>query len=303
MLYGLAIVLIPLFLGYLITLKNHRYMAIVNRVVSLCLYLILLVMGISLGQIDNILAELPQIGGTAFSLVVILLLSNIIGLVIYDKLQPMKREKVNQDQLPSRLHLLIDSLKLIGITLLGGIIGYFTKGVVNFPLHASTYVLEVMIFGVGIQLRNSGIPLREVFFNKRGIYTSIVMVASSLIGGVISAFALDLSLAKGLTFASAFGWYSLSSVLVNDAWGPIYGSIAFFNDISREILCLFLVPLFMRQFPSTAVGIGGATSLDCMLPIIQKSGGIQIVPLAISFGFIVNLAAPLLLAVFIGLEG
>ncbi|HDL2136576.1 TPA: lysine exporter LysO family protein, partial [Mannheimia haemolytica] len=269
MLYGLAIVLIPLFLGYLITLKNHRYMAIVNRVVSLCLYLILLVMGISLGQIDNILTELPQIGGTAFSLVVILLLSNIIGLVIYDKLQPMKRDKVNQDQLPSRLHLLIDSFKLIGITLLGGIIGYFTKGVVDFPLHASTYVLEVMIFGVGIQLRNSGIPLREVFFNKRGIYTSIVMVASSLIGGVISAFTLDLSLAKGLTFASAFGWYSLSSVLVNDAWGPIYGSIAFFNDISREILCLFLVPLFMRQFPSTAVGIGGATSLDCMLPIIQ----------------------------------
>ncbi len=47
MLYGLAIVLIPLFLGYLITLKNHRHMAIVNRVVSLCLYLILLVMGIS----------------------------------------------------------------------------------------------------------------------------------------------------------------------------------------------------------------------------------------------------------------
>ncbi|HDL6244142.1 TPA: LysO family transporter, partial [Mannheimia haemolytica] len=204
MLYGLAIVLIPLFLGYLITLKNHRHMAIVNRVVSLCLYLILLVMGISLGQIDNILTELPQIGGTAFSLVVILLLSNIIGLVIYDKLQPMKRDKVNQDQLPSRLHLLIDSFKLIGITLLGGIIGYFTKGVVDFPLHASTYVLEVMIFGVGIQLRNSGIPLREVFFNKRGIYTSIVMVASSLIGGVISAFTLDLSLAKGLTFASAF---------------------------------------------------------------------------------------------------
>lgn len=303
MLYGLAIVLIPLFLGYFIKLKNPRYMACVNKVVNICLYLILLVMGISLGQIDNILTELPQIGSTAFSLVAILLLSNIVGLIIYDKIQPMKRAQVNQDELPSRLHLLMDSFKLIGVTLLGGFIGYFTKGVVDFPLHSSTYILEVMIFGVGIQLRNSGIPLREVFFNKRGIYTSIVMVASSLVGGVIAAFLLDLSLAKGLTFASAFGWYSLSSVLVNDAWGPIYGSIAFFNDISREILCLFLVPLFMRQFPSTAVGIGGATSLDCMLPIIQKSGGIQIVPLAISFGFIVNLVAPLLLAIFIGLEG
>lgn len=303
MLYGLAIVLIPLFLGYLIKLKNRNYLAIVNKVVNICLYLILLVMGISLGQIDNILTELPQIGGTAFSLVAILLLSNIVGLVIYDKIQPMKREQVAQDQLTSRLHLLLDSFKLIGATLFGGILGYFTKGIVDFPLHSSTYILEIMIFGVGIQLRNSGIPLRQVFFNRRGIYTSIIMMVSSLVGGVISSFLLDLSLAKGLTFASAFGWYSLSSVLVNDAWGPIYGSIAFFNDISREILCLFLVPLFMRQFPSTAVGIGGATSLDCMLPIIQKSGGIQIVPLAISFGFIVNLVAPLLLAIFIGLEG
>ncbi|MFA9487685.1 MULTISPECIES: lysine exporter LysO family protein [unclassified Mannheimia] len=303
MLYGLAIVLIPLFLGYLIRVKNHRYMAIVNKVVNICLYLILLVMGISLGQIDNILTELPQIGGMAFSLLAILLLANIVGLIIYDKLQPMKRELVSQDELPSRLHLLLDSLKLIGVTLLGGIIGYFTKGTVDFPLHSSTYILEVMIFGVGIQLRNSGIPLREVFFNKRGIYTSLVMVASSLVGGVIASFVLDLSLAKGLTLASAFGWYSLSSVLVNDAWGPIYGSIAFFNDISREILCLFLIPIFMKRFPSTAVGLGGATSLDCMLPIIQKSGGIQIVPLAISFGFIVNLAAPLLMAIFIVLEG
>ncbi|VEI44532.1 Membrane protein of uncharacterised function (DUF340) [Actinobacillus equuli] len=59
----------------------------------------------------------------------------------------------------------------------------------------------------------------------------------------------------------------------------------------------------MRAFPSTAVGLGGATSLDCMLPVIQKSGGTQVVPLAISFGFIVNLVAPLLLALFIGLAG
>ena len=67
----------------------------------------------------------------------------------------------------------------------------------------------------------------------------------------------------------------------------------FFNDLSREILCLFMIPFFMRNFPSTAVGLGGATSLDCTLPIIQKSGGMQVVPLAINFGFIVNLAAPL----------
>lgn len=301
MLYGLAIVLIPLFIGYLFKVTHHGILSIVNKVVSICLYLILLVIGISLGQLDDIVTKLPQIGTTALTLSLIIHSCNILALVVYDKWQPMKREVVAQDELPSRFSQLLDSLKLVGTTMAGGILGFLTKGIVEFPLHASTYVLVIMIFGVGIQLRNSGIPLREVFLNKRGIYTSIIFIISSLIGGAIAAWVLTLPLAKGLTFASAFGWYSLSSVLVNDAWGAIYGSIAFFNDLSREILCLFMIPFFMRLFPSTAVGLGGATSLDCTLPIIQKSGGIQVVPLAISFGFIVNLVAPLLLAIFIGL--
>lgn len=301
MLYGLAIVLIPLFLGYFSRISHPTILHWVNRIVSLCLYLILLVIGVSLGQLDNIIEKLPQIGSAALVLSLSIHACNIISLAIYDKWYPMVREAVAQDNLPSRLASLMMSLKLIGVTILGGLFGFFTKAFFVFPSHASSVVLVVMILGVGIQLRNSGIPLREVFLNKRGIQTSIVFMISSLIGGVIATWWLDFPAIKGLAYASAFGWYSLSSVLVHDAWGAFYGSIAFFNDLSREILCLFMIPFFMRSFPSTAVGLGGATSLDCTLPIIQKSGGMQVVPLAISFGFIVNLAAPLLLAIFIGL--
>ena len=282
MLYGLSIVLIPLFLGYFSRISYPTILHWVNRIVSLCLYLILLVIGVSLGQLDNIVEKLPQIGSAALVLSLSIHTCNILSLVIYDKWQPMAREVVAQDKMPSRLAQLMISLKLIGVTILGGLFGFFTKDFFVFPLHASSVVLVVMIFGVGIQLRNSGIPLREVFLNKRGIQASIIFMVSSLIGGVIAAWWLDFS-------------------VMHDAWGAFYGSIAFFNDLSREVLCLFMIPFFMRNFPSTAVGLGGATSLDCTLPIIQKSGGMQVVPLAISFGFIVNLAAPLLLAIFIGL--
>ncbi|STY60508.1 Membrane protein of uncharacterised function (DUF340) [Mannheimia haemolytica] len=65
------------------------------------------------------------------------------------------------------------------------------------------------------------------------------MVASSLIGGVISAFTLDLSLAKGLTFASAFGWYSLSSVLVNDAWGRFTAVLPFLTTSRVKFYACF----------------------------------------------------------------
>lgn len=301
MIYGLMIAFVPLFLGYLFKVANGRILAINNRITTVCLYLILLIMGISLGQLDDIATKLPQIGMTALGVSVIIHLCNIASLLVYDKIDPMVRTTYESEQLPSRLKQLLDSVILLGTVLAGGIFGFLTKGILDFPLHSSTYVLVVMIFCVGVQLRNSGIPLREVFLNRRGLIVSVIFMASSLVGGVLSAYWLDLGVIQGLTLASGFGWYSLSSVLLNDAWGPVYGSIAFFNDLSREIFCLVMIPLFMRTFPSTAVGLAGATSLDCTLPIIQKSGGIQVVPLAISFGFIINLAVPLLLAFFIGL--
>lgn len=301
MIYGLMVAFMPLFLGYLFRINHPLIINTVNKTVTVCLYLILLIMGISLGQLDDLTMKLPQIALTAFGLSAILHFCNILALGIFDKCYPMKRDSQSAEELPSRWKALSESFVLCGTVVIGTIFGYFTKGVINFPLTSSTYVLVVMIFCVGIQLRNSGIPVREVFLNKRGIYTSFIFIVSGLIGGVIAAFVLDLSLVQALTFASGFGWYSLSSVLVNDAWGAMYGSIAFFNDLSREILCLFTIPFFMRHLPSTAVGLGGATALDCTLPIIQKSGGIQMVPLAISFGFIINLAVPFLLAFFIGL--
>lgn len=301
MIYGLMIAFVPLFLGYIFQVTNRTISLIINKIVTICLYLILLIMGISLGQLDDLTTKLPQIALTAFGLSAILHSCNIITLICYDKFFPILRDTHQAQELPSRIKQLVDSLILCGTVAFGGILGYVTKDILNFPLTSSTYVLVVMIFCIGIQLRNSGIPVREVFLNRRGIIISLIFIASGLIGGVISPIVLDLTLQQALTFASGFGWYSLSSVLVNDAWGAMYGSIAFFNDLSREILCLFTIPFFMRLYPSTAIGLAGATALDCTLPIIQKSGGIQVVPLAISFGFIINLAVPLLLAFFIGL--
>lgn len=301
MLYGLMIAFVPLFLGYLFPITQPKINHIINKIVTICLYLILLIMGISLGQLDDLTHKLPHIAYTAFGLSAILHACNVFALVLYDKFSPIVRDNHQAQQLPSRTKQLLDSLILCATVVVGGIIGYVTKDLLNFPLTSSTYVLVVMIFCIGIQLRNSGIPVRDVFLNKRGIYTALIFIASGLVGGLISAFVFNLPVAQALTFASGFGWYSLSSVLVNDAWGAVHGSIAFFNDLSREILCLFTIPFFMRLFPSTAIGLAGATALDCTLPIIQKSGGIQIVPLAISFGFIINLAVPLLLAFFIGL--
>ena len=108
----------------------------------------------------------------------------------------------------------------------------------------------------------------------------------------------DVSWSKGLALASGFGWYSLSAIVMTDAYGAIWGSVALFNDLIREFFALLFIPLVMRNYPSAAVGSGGATSLDFTLPIIQQSGSLTVVPLAISFGFLINIVAPVLMVLF-----
>lgn len=294
---GLLIVLGPLFTGYLIRIHNSQYLKSINKIVMLLLYIILFLMGYSLGQLDDLATKLPIIALSAFTFVVVIQSANLVGLILYDRYAPLPLRKHDCSQI-SRGKLLLDSTKLYSMVLVGFLVGYLAKDLISLPFGSSTYILICLIFLVGIQLRNNGISLRQVLFNKRGMITGFIFTLTSLLGGVLAAVILDLPITQGLAIASGFGWYSLSSVVINDAWGPMFGSIAFFNDLSREIFSLFYIPFLMANYRSTAVGISGATALDCSLPIIQKSGGIEVVPLAISFGFVTNILPPILLVFF-----
>lgn len=297
MLESLLIILVPMVIGYAIKIKETKILHQFGKITMLLLYLILFIMGISLGQLDNLAQQLPQIGIYALTFIVFIQGLTFLGLFLYDKLFPQPLAKTT-DKMPSRWRIVLDSLKLCLVVLIGFFIGLWGKGWVSLPFGSSTYVLVVLIFCVGIQLRNNGISIRAVFFNRRGMITGVIFVLTSLLGGIIGAQVLNVPIVQGLAVSSGLGWYSLSSVTLNNAWGPIWGSIAFFNDLSRELISLFIVPLFMQQYRSTAIGYTGATAIDCTLPIIQKAGGVEVLPLAFSFGFITNIAPPILLVFF-----
>jgi membrane protein len=297
MLESLLIILVPMLIGYTFKIKNTKILQQFGKITMLLLYMILFIMGISLGQLDNLAQQLPQIGIYALTFIVFIQGLTFLGLFLYDKLFPQPLAKTT-DKMPSRWRIVLDSLKLCLVVLIGFFIGLWGKGWVNLPFGSSTYVLVLLIFCVGIQLRNNGISIRAVFFNQRGMITGVIFVFTSLLGGIIGAQVLNVPIVQGLAVSSGLGWYSLSSVTLNNAWGPIWGSIAFFNDLSRELISLFIVPLFMQHYRSTAIGYTGATAIDCTLPIIQKAGGVEVLPLAFSFGFITNIAPPILLVFF-----
>ena len=294
---GLLIIRLPLVIGYLIPLHRPSALKLITRFLSWIVYVILFFMGISLAFLDNLASNLLAILHYAAVSVVIIMLCNIAALMWLEQKMPWQNHH-RQEKLPSRLAMALESLQLCGVVLIGFLIGLSGLSFLQHATEASEYTLIFLLFLIGIQLRNNGMTLRQIVLNRRGMIVAVVVMVSSLLGGVINAFILDLPLKTGLAMASGFGWYSLSGILLTESYGPVIGSAAFFNDLARELLAIMLIPGLVRRSRSTALGLCGATSMDFTLPVLQRSGGVEIVPAAIVHGFILSLLVPILMAFF-----
>ncbi|WP_434667887.1 lysine exporter LysO family protein [Klebsiella sp. B345] len=294
---GLLIILLPLVIGYLIPLHQPSALKLITRLLSWIVYVILFFMGISLAFLDNLSSNLLSILHYAAVSVVVILLCNIAALLWLEQKMPW-RHPHRQEKLPSRVAMAMESLQLCGVVLIGFLVGLSGLSFLQHAIEASEYTLIFLLFLIGIQLRNNGMTLRQIVLNRRGMIVAVVVVGSSMIGGIINAFILDLPLKTGLAMASGFGWYSLSGILLTESYGPVIGSAAFFNDLARELLAIMLIPGLVRRSRSTALGLCGATSMDFTLPVLQRSAGVDIVPAAIVHGFVLSLLVPVLIALF-----
>lgn len=294
---GLLIILIPLIVGYLIPLRQLSALKLINRLLSWIVYVILFFMGISLAFLDNLASNLLSILHYSLITMTVILLCNIAALFWLERVIPWKNHH-HQEKLPSRIAMALESLKLCGVVVIGFLLGLSGMDFLQHATEASEYTLIFLLFLIGIQLRNNGMTLKQIVLNRRGMMVAVIVVGSSLVGGVINAFILDLPLNTALAMASGFGWYSLSGILLTESFGPVIGSAAFFNDLGRELIAIMLIPGLVRRSRSTALGLCGATSMDFTLPVLQRSGGLEIVPAAIVHGFILSLLVPIMMAFF-----
>lgn len=295
-LWNVVWILLPMFIGFTICLPK-KYVPVLDKTLSGLVYVLLLLIGIGLAQVENLLAQLHDIVAYVATLFILLMLCNITALICFERLFPWQQKIQQQNQHKNMS--LWGSLQQPAVVLLGLLLGQWLPETWLPPEKAGTYALMLLIFCVGIQLRSNRIPLRQVLLNKRGLQVSVVFMVSCLLAGLLFAALFEgVSWSKGLALASGFGWYSLSGIVMTQSYDAMWGSVALLNDLMREFFALLFIPMLMRRSPATAVGIGGATSLDFTLPIIQSSGGLAVVPLAIGFGFIVNVLAPFLMLLF-----
>ena len=293
----LILVLMPMFIGFAIP-SNPTMTRLADKGLSYLVFVILALIGIELSQVEGLGGQVGEIALYVAVLSILTIGSGLLALMIFDNMRPWQAKKPSVKSKEHRVSIR-GSLAQVVCVVIGMVIGYFLPANYMPPENTMTALLMILILLVGIGLKGSGITLKEVLLNKRGVEMSVVFTIAVLAGGLIFALIFrDVSWTKGLALSSGFGWYSLSAIVMTDAYGAVWGSVALFNDLIREFFALIFIPVFMRKYPSAAVGLGGATSLDFTLPIIQQSGGLKVVPLAISFGFIINIVSPVLMVLF-----
>lgn len=292
--WSLLLILTPMFVGFALP---HRpaWHTLAEKSLGYLVYIILIIIGVELGGVPNLHHELPNIALYLATLMVLTLGVGLIPLVMFDRLT--HKNTPHATDTTRQPVSLTGSLVQLGCLAVGFILAKATT--LTPPEHTITALLMALLFLVGICLKGSGVSLKQALLNKQGLYISVIFMLFTLAGGVIFAMLFEeVTFTQGLALASGFGWYSLSGTIMTDAYGAVWGSVALLNDLGREILALLFIPTLMRLSPSASIGLGGVTSLDFTLPTLTQAGGITLMPVIISFGFITNVISPILMVFF-----
>lgn len=169
---------------------------------------------------------------------------------------------------------------------------------------ASRIALCALMFCVGISIGSDSKVLGNLRkLDPHLLWLPVMTITGTLAGSAIVSVGLP---GRGVTdclaVGSGFGYYSLSSIFINEYKGTELGTVALLANIMREIITLLGAPLMVRWFGKLApISAGGATSMDTTLPIIARCSGEEYVILSIAHGFAVDFSVPFLVTLFCNL--
>lgn len=297
------LILAPLFFGFALPLENRRLMTAIHYLVEALVYFILALLGLGLGQMEGLASQLGTMAWQVSALVVVLFAVNMTALWLLHRWRPMSTEQrvESSGSTGGYVRLFMAAAKPLFAVLVGLLSGYFLLPDLPQAEQLATWSLMLLLFLIGLQLRNAGLSLRKLLMNTQGFGMAVAIVFSSLLAGVLLIPVLGLPWHDVLALSSGFGWYSLSGIVVGEALGPAWGGVAFLNDVLREIIALAIIPLLIGSRPAMAIGYGGATSMDFTLPVIRSNGGLSCVPVAIASGFLLSFLSPVFMGVFLSL--
>ena len=98
------------------------------------------------------------------------------------------------------------------------------------------------------------------------------------------------------------GYYSITTIMVGQVWGAEIASIALLVNLLRELMTIVATPILSKLFGRyAATSLGGATSLDTSLPVIMRTDGNAVVPVAVYSGMFFTIVVPFILSLLLSM--
>ena len=187
--------------------------------------------------------------------------------------------------------------------IVGILLGYFTKSYINFDISLLIqFGLYLLLFFIGIDIGKNDNILNDLKkINKKVLFLPFITIISSLAGGAVVSILLSLSMGESVAVSAGMGWYSFSAIELSKVSVEL-GGIAFLSNIFRELLAIFLIPIIAKKIGSfESVSIAGATAMDSVLPIINKSNPAEISIISFYSGLVISIVVPILIAILVNI--
>lgn len=300
-----------LFLGILIgkvCAGREWIVRVLPRVQTLTLWLLLFMMGVSTGSIEDILGKLSRMGLLGLVSAILAIIGSVIltsllmlffpGQTVSDVSRETSAPFENGLRGLKRLwHIVKEPFLLLGIVLVGIACGLVTGGSWFNPDWISV-LLRLMMVIVGILLIGHDIRFKQLLTSPLLLFIPLCTIAGSLGAGLVLALFSSYTPGEAMAITSVLGWYSLSGVMITDLGLPLVGTVALLSNLMRETLAFFLIPLLSRfgqKMLPQALTSAAATTMDVTLPLMSIHFGPGTAGISIYNGVITSLAVPLLI--------
>ena len=187
--------------------------------------------------------------------------------------------------------------------IVGILLGYFTKSYINFDISLLIqFGLYLLLFFIGIDIGKNDNILNDLKkLNKKVLFLPFITIISSLAGGAVASILLSLSVGESVAISAGMGWYSFSAIELSKVSVEL-GGIAFLSNIFRELLAIFLIPIIAKKIGSfESVSVAGATAMDSVLPIINKSNPAEISIISFYSGLVISIIVPILIPILVNI--
>ncbi len=188
---------------------------------------------------------------------------------------------------------------IVGALVAGCLAGYMNNnflnavpnGLISDQLFTVALVAMLFVFGFSFALDREAIAkMRKI--GVQIITFPLLVVAGSLVGGLVAGLVLQIDLAGAAAVSSAYGWYTLSGPMMGQLLGPQWGTLGFTANFFRELITIVSIPLMVKVDRFAPVASGGGTTMDTTLGVIVKYCGKDTLILAFSNGLILSIIAP-----------